>query len=1034
MISTFRWITATVLISAAATSALAQTIDPLTGLPQQQTFSVQSPLAGSAVNPGGPPDVGEPPTGLPTLASERTFYPMFDVRHDANDGVGYTTSFTSVGLFLPLPLAGPRQLTFVDARAILSNTSKWSANFGVGHRLYAEELDRVFGLYAYYDFRDTGPKSYNQLALGLETLGEDWDLRSNFYFPIGQTLNKIDDVFTNPFFQSNNIFFIRNEVLETAMTGFDVEWGRSIWEAIGLRGYVGAYAFFADETPNAYGAKVRAEAMASENLRLQLGLQSDQVFGTNLNMAVSFQFPARSTTAANVPVLDRLDDPVERLFNIPTTRPVRQSQVAATDVGTGLPIRVFHVNNTSAPSLAGTFESPFNNLKAAEAASDDGDIIFVRRGDGTSNGMNAGIVLKNRQRLLGDGVQHRFTAEQGTFDFPGFTPGPFPIITGPGDVVRLASFNEVGGFTIPNAGRAGIFGQNITGFDLHDLVITGSLDDAVRLQNASGVGDVRDVVFQNNVRNGMRVINTTNSSLQLNVNRSNMSFNGTGGTLGSGLFLDLADTVLNINVQNSVFNNNSRSGMSIITTGASTVNANILNNIAQNNGSVLAVDQHGIFFSGRGTTNANLLIQGNNASFNGQGSGIFLQTDDNAILNATVFRNIANNNGVLNPLNTFNVYHGIGFEGIGAQIANLIIDSNTLNNNTQEGVRIENQIVGTSTVRITRNSIANSGQDGIRVLNANESAGGAVATTMLDIGFNTINNSGNTGILVFTHNQVFILPVDNTSVNGRIVGNVINGAANDGIQVTAFNLSNLGTTESPFLIDSNTITGALDIAIDTVAVNQIGGTMATPLLFETLIIRNVLDSNGAGIRAANFGDAANAGVLHNSRIIGNSITNGNFEAIIIGGNDAAVGIATNTAINATVRDNTMRNNLGVNNPGGPNTRPVQLETFPIEPPGFVPIIPISPGNPFAPPGLLASVFVYSVNITPAVCVQLINNDSDQDFGFAGQVTPVQIENTLATNRFNNSLNAGATVVVPLDTCGFPRIIALPPVPVAPTTP
>jgi len=90
--------------------------------------------------------------------------------------------------------------------------------------------------------------------------------------------------------------------------------------------------------------------------------------------------------------------------------------------------RVLHVDNTAPPNGDGTAAHPFRSLRRATRASMPGDVFRVHRGDGTTAGLDRGIVLRDGQCLLGEGG---------------------PVITHQeGPVVTLASHNVVAGLTI----------------------------------------------------------------------------------------------------------------------------------------------------------------------------------------------------------------------------------------------------------------------------------------------------------------------------------------------------------------------------------------------------------------------------------------------------------------------------------------------------------------------------------------------------------------------------------------------------------
>ena len=66
--------------------------------------------------------------------------------------------------------------------------------------------------------------------------------------------------------------------------------------------------------------------------------------------------------------------------------------------------KVWYVKNNQAAGGNGRSTEPFDTLVEAQTASGTGDTIYVFKGDGTTTGQNAGIVLKANQRLLGEAV------------------------------------------------------------------------------------------------------------------------------------------------------------------------------------------------------------------------------------------------------------------------------------------------------------------------------------------------------------------------------------------------------------------------------------------------------------------------------------------------------------------------------------------------------------------------------------------------------------------------------------------------------
>lgn len=105
--------------------------------------------------------------------------------------------------------------------------------------------------------------------------------------------------------------------------------------------------------------------------------------------------------------------------------------------------RVIYVDNTGKAGGNGSYSNPFNTLKEAELASGPWDTIFVSVGDGTTSGMDEGVVLKEGQNLMGSG---------------------FPVITNTqGTAVELASYNQVTGVHIMGSKSWAIHGSGING-------------------------------------------------------------------------------------------------------------------------------------------------------------------------------------------------------------------------------------------------------------------------------------------------------------------------------------------------------------------------------------------------------------------------------------------------------------------------------------------------------------------------------------------------------------------------------------------
>jgi Protein of unknown function (DUF3442). len=119
------------------------------------------------------------------LYAEATSYPYQVIAsHIEPKGIGYKEGYTSLGLFFAWPKKNSDWTLFWDGRSHVFNQGKIAANSGLGVRY--RWRSRLYGLNSYYDFRQSHA-SYNQVSLGLESLGKRWDFRVNGYLPIGRT-------------------------------------------------------------------------------------------------------------------------------------------------------------------------------------------------------------------------------------------------------------------------------------------------------------------------------------------------------------------------------------------------------------------------------------------------------------------------------------------------------------------------------------------------------------------------------------------------------------------------------------------------------------------------------------------------------------------------------------------------------------------------------------------------------------------------------------------------------------------------------
>jgi hypothetical protein len=568
-------------------------------------------LAGSAAAQDVP---GRAAVGDGSYGFDRFGNRNYQLRSDIGDGVGYSSGYQTFGIFQPFMLEEDQSLLFVNPRGMVTyDSGHFAGSLGGGLRFMNPETERIFGFGAWWDHDSTGDFDYDQWGLSLESLGNVWDFRINGYIPVNDGTNVLRQNLTgNIFFVGNNIGLGRTTVYQSQFGGGDFELGGAIipgFSDAGFRAYAGGYYLQGDDTIGAgYGVKGRVEALVTQNFLVNVGYSNDTFYDSNLTVALTWYFGTGEDARwfQRIPQTNRLYQQMERNYrNMVLTHEVSDFVKALRAGGTGgsggavgTPITVVHVNNTAGAGGDGSWERPLNSLPGTTGS--NVDIIYVDRGNGTTQNMTGGIVLNDWQRLLGEGVQHTFTSTQGTFLLPGYSPGAFPSITNlTGNAVVLANHNEVSGFNIPKAGGSAIYGNTVQDFNLNNLNITDAGLAGIQIDNASGTGRITDVDVVGSGGNGIQIASQGSSVLNLTTRNVSSTENGESGldvrgfdtsrvTLSStldtysdndlnGVFLGASDfSIVTGTFTTLTAKTNGVDGVQVVGTGNSDISASIL--------------------------------------------------------------------------------------------------------------------------------------------------------------------------------------------------------------------------------------------------------------------------------------------------------------------------------------------------------------------------------------------------------------------------------------------------------------------------
>lgn len=671
----------------------------------------------------------------------------FDVRHLTGDGVGYTNSYSQIGAFTPFWI-NDDTIIAPNVRLIITNSTQIGVNGGLVGRRYVEGLDRIFGLYGYYDSDQNSLNNrYDQFTLGAETLGNWWDLRGNGYFLNGAQNNFISPISVggNPYFTGHELAFLGTQLRDQALGGGDAEFGVPVsGNAQWLRAYSGIYAYRTSEQ-NTFGYRGRIEATVSNDLTLGLIVSQDRLWGTNINATVDFRFSGFQPTRyfPNFTTRERMLTPVQRNWRVATHTYTANVDIAALNPQTNQPYFFTHVDKSAANGGDGTYQHPFNYLPDSAK----GDIILVHQGNTTAaNPVLGSITLRDNQRLLGDGILSTVDVSarygsgniRGVYALPGTSnSGLYPFVsnTGTDSIIRLANNNEVAGLNLLNAGGGAISNlpSGSNNFLLHSLEITGNKGVGIDLVNASGIGIIRDINvgstnhpnplgFGDNTAGGIR-LDTGSQGLDLSM--ANVMMNGSGpGKQAFGIDLIATKGYLNSDMNNVVTSGNGR-GISL-TEQSQVVNANLTKVRANQNtgtgisvagaGGIVRVNMNDVGAIGNGSNNlqigsaaapittSDIVVNANNTNFSGStgGSGVVFS------LSAGV--------GTLNLINsvvTNNAVDGLGVYGQNSTQMLANVQNGNFQSNMRDAFHVEGNTGGIINLYVDPTDASQSGRNGL---------------------------------------------------------------------------------------------------------------------------------------------------------------------------------------------------------------------------------------------------------------------------------------------------------------------------------
>lgn len=249
----------------------------------------------------------------------------------AGEAAGLDDGYVHFGGFVPVAQADGQSLVFVDGSLLLFDESNDAVggSVGLGSRSYCEATDTILGGSFYFDRRDSGIDEFNQIGVGIESLGDTFDARLNVAIPLNDS-----------------------EAGSIALSTIDAELGALLtandWAQ--FRAFIAAYGLFNDEIDDTAGVRGRFEVRIADRCFVGGYLEHDDVFDTTGGFTLEYRFgnggAARDSSAANL--LARLGDPVRR----------RRHVVVAENASVGLTTTGLGITSTGGPTPGGPTVTP----------------------------------------------------------------------------------------------------------------------------------------------------------------------------------------------------------------------------------------------------------------------------------------------------------------------------------------------------------------------------------------------------------------------------------------------------------------------------------------------------------------------------------------------------------------------------------------------------------------------------------------------------------------------------------------------------
>lgn len=205
--------------------------------------------------------------------------------------IGVDKGYGTIGYFGVIRGPDSAFNRFLDLEVSYFEHSAWAASVGLGNRWIDPYMGRLWGAYVFYDYRAFDPGNFNQIGVGIETVGSCLDFRINGYLPVGKKEKLVDTQMFCTDDGSN--YFAISRAFRMAFAGADAEIGLHLWECGSWELYLagGGYYLHHADAVNVWGGRGRVSLSWTEYCTLEAEITHDQFFKTRAQGAVTLTIP-----------------------------------------------------------------------------------------------------------------------------------------------------------------------------------------------------------------------------------------------------------------------------------------------------------------------------------------------------------------------------------------------------------------------------------------------------------------------------------------------------------------------------------------------------------------------------------------------------------------------------------------------------------------------------------------------------------------------------------------------------------------------